>query len=111
MPVSNPSSRSIITTARVQKCDGCGRTLPKGSKVLRWQVWVDGEKYRVRFCSDCQEVVSCDVRRPFDIQRDVYTYMCREICEHCDEFPMCAKADYIRGSEVGDVWFGDLTAH
>ena len=109
MPVSNPRNRRQSKTAQANPCDGCGRVLPKGSIVTIWTVWRDGFKHRLRFCSDCQGVIyGCESRRSIDFHPDTQGYICREICECCDSFPLCEKVEYQRGSEPGELFFGDL---
>ena len=113
MPAYNASERRVSRMTRTNPCDGCGRILPSGSEVVMWSVWVEGARYRLRFCSDCQGVIyGCGSRegkrRPIDIERDVGTLICRSICECCDEYPVCGKVDYQRESRPGDIFFGDL---
>ena len=109
MPVANPRYRRKSRTMQPNPCDGCGRIIPKGSLITIWTIWLDGMKHRLRFCSDCQNVIyGCDIRRAIDIRSDLHKHMCREICECCDEYPLCGKVDYQRNSEPGDIFFGDL---
>ena len=90
-----------------QTCRGCGRRLPKGSWVLIWQVWIDYQRDRFRLCSDCPEIVyGCEDRRPICHQDD--EFIVRDLCECCDRFPFCEKVEYLRRSEPGDWFFGDL---
>lgn len=95
-----------IRTAKAQECDGCGRLLPKGSRMLRWNVWEDGYKIRLRFCEDCERVIyGCGSRRSLDFADDM---MVREVCETCDDFPVCDRVEYLRESERGKIFFGGL---
>ena len=109
MSVYNPRGTRKVRTAQANQCDGCGRILPKGSVVTLWTVWLDGMKERLRFCSDCSGVIyGCDRRRRVDVASDVHSHMCREMCGCCDEYPFCGKVEYMRESEPGDLYFGDL---
>ena len=109
MPVNSPKRR-VSKVRKPQVCDGCGAVLPKGSNMLTWAVWSEGEKIRLRFCSRCQGVIyGCDARRSIDLfGEDDCTYICRNICECCDDYPSCGKVDYMRESQPGDLFFGDL---
>lgn len=92
---------------KMQRCKGCGRKLPRGSLMLIWQVWIDYQRERFRLCSDCQEVIyGCETRRPISHQDD--ELIVRDLCERCDSFPVCDKVGYLRDSEPGDWFFGDL---
>ena len=94
---------------KTHRCDGCGRVLPKGSLVTMWSVWRDNLRHRLRFCSDCQGVIyGCETRRSIDFGNDSMGYICREICERCDSFPLCEKVEYLRDGEPGEMFFGDL---
>ena len=107
--VYNPRNpdRKLAKTLQDNPCDGCGRILPKGSRMLIWSVWIHGLRRRLRFCSDCQGVIyGCDSRRPIDVQED--EFLIRDICECCDDYPICVKVDYMREFRPGALWFGDF---
>lgn len=90
-----------------QRCNGCGRLLPKSSWMCIWQVWSEGRRERLRFCSDCQDVIyGCDERKPMHYQDG--GNIIRDICRSCDSFPFCERVEYLKGSEPDDWYFGDL---
>lgn len=99
--------KPITRTRSLQRCRGCGRRLPARSWVALWSVWHEGERERMRLCSDCQEVVyGCPDREPICHQRD--EWIVRNLCECCDRFPVCEKVEYLRDTRPGDIFFGDL---
>ncbi len=112
--------RKRVVTRKQWACDGCGRVLPKGSRVLQWQVWrqvpkTKGKvsthtfnvKTRLRFCSDCESVIyGCDGRESIRFESD--DMLVRRLCERCDEYPFCDKVTYMRKDLPGKVFFGDL---
>lgn len=89
-----------------QVCRGCGRRLPSRSWSMIWSVWIDGKRQWWRFCSDCQDVIyGCDRRRKLD---DGDEFLVRDMCVECADYPFCDKIDWMRGSNTGDWYFGDL---
>ena len=107
MPVNNRKAH-IGKTMTVKPCDGCGRTLPKGSKVMMWRLWINGFQRKVRLCSDCQDVIyGCDREVNGMRMKDDEEHMVREMCGRCDSYPVCQKVKYLKESKPGDVWFGD----
>lgn len=96
-----------LKTRTPHSCDGCGRVIPEGSEVVEWDVWLDNLRERIWLCGRCLGIVECDARRPLDIRRDIHTYFCREICEHCDDYPLCERAEHLQTSEVGSVIYGE----
>jgi len=105
MPVYNGKSH-IGRTSKTNACNGCGRILPKGSMMTLWSVWRKGFRHRVRLCSGCRSIVyGCKERRPLDIGDALIV---RDMCECCDSFPLCTRVQYLRDSEPGDMWFGDM---
>ena len=109
MPVYNPlnPNRRLSRTSQENRCDGCGRVLPKGSYVLIWSVWRFGRRRRLRFCSGCQSVIyGCDERRSIDMEDESELIRC--FCESCDSFPVCDRVEFLKGSRPGDIYFGDL---
>lgn len=106
MSVFNPKGK-VSAMTKTNRCDGCGRILPKGSMALMWSVWSEGSRFRLRFCSDCQSIVyGCKERKPFDVQNE--ELFVRETCERCDEYPFCGKVEFLKESMPGDLWFGDI---
>lgn len=95
-----------IKSLKIRKCDGCGRTLPSGSRTLRWSTFNQGMTRWMYFCSDCERVIyGCEGHPKMDID----AWWCvRDVCERCGKLESCDKVGYQRSSEPGDLFFGDL---
>mgnify|MGYP007135613930 CR=1 FL=1 len=99
----------LAKTRTVQRCNGCGRILPKGSLVLLWSIWDFEGRHNVRICQDCERVVyDCEKRRALNWQQD--ECLVRDLCKCCDLYPWCEKVEYLRNSAEGEVFFGAVDA-
>lgn len=98
---------STIVIRSNQVCTGCGRRLPKGSRVTAWSCWDDGTNVKARFCSDCSGVIyGCKAHgRVFVYAGD--ERIVERMCRRCDSFPTCERVEWLRGPHDG-WFFGDL---
>lgn len=109
----NEYGAGIIRTRSETVCDGCGRTIPYGSHVIRWNCWDRGRKVRVRFCRDCERVIyECESHgRVYVYHDDVdKKLLVAKMCRSCDRYLSCPMSEFLRTMGPDDIWWGGLDA-
>lgn len=83
-----------------ERCDGCGRFLPKGSEVHRRYVSEYGDKWKFDWCDSCWRIIKECWTDKIDVinGKDV-----RHSCKSCDNYSLCEKAEYLKNSKPGDT--------
>lgn len=101
-------SKKVFTT-KDHACKGCGRLIIKHSVVERWDIWIRFGTSKPRperwwFCSDCSKIANhCE--KLGKLYRNS-GWVIRTKCIRCDSFPLCEKVNYLRESNVGDIYLG-----